>query len=150
MTPAASLGDEQIMAVAEEVFAAMVDCEPGLLVPLVGLAPLVEPVYAWVEVRSDTTRRIVLAAGAATAHELARALLRLGDHQDVTEEDLVDAFGEVANVVGGNLKSLAPTDGVLSLPLVGREAPPVRAAAKLDEVVVAWRGQPLAITVWQM
>ena len=149
MTAVASLGAEHVVAVAEEVFAAMVDCESGLLVALESSCPLMDPVYAWVEVRSDDPRRIVLAIGAAAADDLARALLRLADGAPVCAEDIVDAIGEVANVVGGNLKSLVPAESTLTLPRVQRDAPP-RGRHKLDEVALAWRGQPLVITVWQL
>ena len=148
MRPTASPGAGQLVAVAEEVFAAMVDDGPGQLVPLDGPADLVEPVYAWVDVRADAPRRVVLATGVATAADLTRALLGLEPGEPVTEDDLRDAFGEIANVVGGSLASRTAAGGVLTLPLVRRQAPTAGETPPVDEVAVAWRGQPLGITVW--
>ena len=48
--------------------------------------------------------------------ELTRTLL--GDHAPelLEHEDVVDAFGEIANVVGGNVKAVLPGPSVLGLP----------------------------------
>ncbi|WNB85218.1 chemotaxis protein CheX [Cellulomonas sp. ATA003] len=140
----------QIEAIAEDVFAAMIDGEPGHLVPLPDVAPLTEPVYAWVDMHADVAGRALLATDVATAHDLARALLAMGADEPVGEEDLVDAFGEVANVVGGNLKALLPVQGTLTLPQVDRERPALDGATQVDAVALLWRGRPLDITVWQI
>ncbi|WP_298462496.1 chemotaxis protein CheX [uncultured Cellulomonas sp.] len=142
--------DTQISAIAEEVFAAMIDGEPGHLVALPDGAPLTDPVYAWVDMHAGVTGRALLATDVATAHDLARALLQMGADEPVGEADLVDAFGEVANVVGGNLKALLPVQGTLTLPQVGRERPDLSGATQVDAVALMWRGQPLDITVWQI
>lgn len=140
----------QISAIAEEVFAAMIDGEPGHLVPLPDGAPLAEPVYAWVDMHADVSGRALLATDVATAHDLARALLQMGADEPVGEEDLVDAFGEVANVVGGNLKALLPVQGTLTLPQVDRVRPDLDGATRVDAVALSWRGRPVDITVWQI
>jgi chemotaxis protein CheX len=70
--------------------------------------------------------------------------------EPVGDEDLHDAFGEVANVVGGNLKALLPVQGTLTLPQVGRTAPRLEGATQVDRVPLAWRGQPFDISVWQI
>jgi len=140
----------QIEAIAEEVFAAMVDGEPGHLVPLPAPAELTDPLYAWVDMHADVSGRALIATDVTTAHALARALLGMPDDEPVGEADLVDAFGEVANVVGGNLKALLPVQGTLTLPRVGRPVPALAGATKVDEVALSWRGLPLDITVWQI
>jgi chemotaxis protein CheX len=139
----------QISAVAEDVFAALVDGEPGHL-SLDAPAELVDPLYAWVDLHADASGRVLLAADAGTAHELARALLRLDAGEPVQDEDLVDAFGEVANVVGGNLKALLPVQGTLTLPQVGRAVSLPEGATVVERVPLAWRGQPLDISVWRI
>ena len=63
------------------------------------------------------------------------------------EEDVADAFGEIANVVGGNVKAAAARPvRSLSLPDVG-DAPAVRNPADICRVDVLWRGEPLSISV---
>ncbi|MCA9033622.1 MAG: chemotaxis protein CheX [Planctomycetaceae bacterium] len=48
------------------------------------------------------------------------------DESDLTEADILDAVGEIVNMVGGNLKGIVEVDSSLSLPCVGQatgEAP---------------------------
>jgi chemotaxis protein CheX len=92
------------------------------------------------------TGTVVLTTGRETAAGLTRALL--GEHApaELEDEDIVDAFGEIANVVGGNVKAALPGPSALSLPDVG-DAPAVRNPADLCRVDVLWRGEPLSISV---
>jgi hypothetical protein len=141
----------QITTIAEEVFAAMVDGEPGLLLPWVGEAPvLTDPLHAWIEIHGAFAGRTLLSTEAATADDLARALLGMGADDPVSEDDLVDAFGEVVNVVGGNLKALLPVQEKLTMPRVGRTAPETHGATRIDGVLLSWRGRPLDVSVWQI
>jgi hypothetical protein len=66
----------------------------------------------------------------------------------VSEDDLVDAFGEVVNVVGGNVKSLLPLQGTLGLPQVATSAPVVPDGVLVQELLLSWRGRPLVVAVW--
>jgi chemotaxis protein CheX len=150
MSALAAVDALQIQVIAEDVFAAMIDGEPGCLVPLLEPVELTDPVYAWVDMHADVIGRALLAADLATAHDLARALLQMPADEPVEVEDLVDAFGEVANVVGGNLKALLPVQGTLTLPQVARSAPSPVGATVVDRVPLAWRGQPFDISVWQI
>ena len=64
----------------------------------------------------------------------------------VDDEDVADALGELANVLGGNIKSVLPGPSALGLPQIGT-AP---ATGRLDDVRRVdgqWRGQSLTITV---
>ena len=140
---------DQVFEIAQEVFAAMVDGDVGLLQPWQGAPPVIEhPLVAWVDVFGEWGGRAALTTATATAHDLARILLELGDDEEVTEADLVDAFGEVANVVGGNVKSLLPTHSTLGLPHVAQAAPHVPGSVVVQELPLAWRGRPLVVTVW--
>jgi chemotaxis protein CheX len=62
--------------------------------------------------------------GAVTVHcsaELAKALtaaMFMVDPQDTTPEEISDALGELANMVGGNVKALLPEPCRISLPTV--------------------------------
>ena len=62
------------------------------------------------------------------------------------DEDVEDALGELANVVGGNVKAVLPGPSVLGLPEVGT-APEPGLPADICRVDVLWRGQSLTITV---
>lgn len=62
--------------------------------------------------------------GAVTVHcseELAKVLtaaMFLVDREDTTPEEVADALGELANMVGGNVKALLPEPCRISLPAV--------------------------------
>lgn len=140
---------DQVFLIAQEVFASMVDGDPGLLQPWDGSQPeFEEPIVAWVDLTGDWSGRAELCTATSTAHDLARALLAMDPDEVVTDMDLVDAFGEVANVVGGNVKSLLPTQGKLGLPQVAAAAPVVAGAVVMQELRLAWRGMPIVVTVW--
>ncbi|NUU16981.1 chemotaxis protein CheX [Cellulomonas humilata] len=140
---------DQVLAIAQEVFAAMVDGDEGLLQPWPGELPVIEDaVVAWVDLHGPWPGRAELRTSGATANDLTRALLSLPDGEVVTSLDLVDAFGEVANVVGGNVKSLLPLQGSLGLPQVAPSAPAVPGARLVQELPLSWRGRPLVVAVW--
>jgi chemotaxis protein CheX len=69
----------------------------------------------------------------------------------VTDADLLDAAGELVNVVGGNVKTLLPQPSLLSLPLTSRSGqvryPGTQQICALHAV---WRGEPIGITVLQV
>ncbi|WP_028047245.1 chemotaxis protein CheX [Cellulomonas sp. URHE0023] len=141
----------QIFMIAQEVFAAMVDGDAGLLQPWDGDLPaLDQAVSSWVDIHGDWLGRAVLTTEKSTADDLARALLDMGADEEVTEPDLVDAFGEIANVIGGNVKSLLPTQGSLGLPTVASVAPLLGGAVVIQELRLAWRGRPLLVAVWEI
>ncbi len=68
----------------------------------------------------------------------------------LTDDDVRDAWGELVNVVGGNLKALLPSPSQLSLPEVG-EASTWGAAepgtVSLNEVTFACLGERLRLTL---
>jgi chemotaxis protein CheX len=103
-------------------------------------------VSSWVDVVGPWTGSVVLSTGAQTAAELTRALLGSYAPELLEHEDVADAFGEIANVVGGNVKAALPGPSALSLPEVGNP-PAVRNPADVVRIDVQWRGQPVSISV---
>ncbi|WP_066585270.1 chemotaxis protein CheX [Cellulomonas timonensis] len=137
----------QVQSIAEQVFSAMIDDDPSALVLWAGVFPaLDDPLEAWVDLTGPWTGRVALTTERATAHDLSRALLGMSPDEPVDDGDVVDAFGEVANVVGGNVKTLLTEVGRLGLPQVAPSAPPM-AGNVLHELRMAWRGRPLNIVV---
>lgn len=138
-----------VFAIAESVFSAMIDGDEGLLLPWEGELPAIgDPLIAWVDLLGDWRGRAALTTTVATAHALARALLQMGEDEEVEQVDLVDAFGEIANVVGGNVKALLPTQGTLGLPQVATELPATDQHTLVQELRLSWRGQPIMVDVW--
>jgi chemotaxis protein CheX len=94
---------------------------------------------------------IVLTCSAETARHAAAALLMM-EVAEVAGSDVVDAMGELANIIGGNLKSTLPALCSISLPHVVSGADAVVAwpsAECVCEFVASWLDQPISISVWQ-
>jgi chemotaxis protein CheX len=141
---------ETVFAIAEEVFTAMIDPEPGALQQAFEPAePPEDATWAWVDVHGEHPGRVMLGTDHDTAMMLTRALLAVPDDEAVSEADFVDAVGEIANVVGGNVKALVPDPGPLTLPQVAA-APPADGATLLHDAQLVWRGRALAITLWSL
>jgi len=83
-----------------------------------------------------------------SAHALARGMLGLDEGEEPNRTDLGDAVGELANIVGGNVKSLMPGHHDLSLPVVANTL--LEGATELLPQIVldlAWRGEPVRVRV---
>ncbi len=133
-----------VQSIAEDAWIALVG-EDELLVPLPGELPD-DVLSSWVDVVGPWTGTVVLTTGRETAAALCRALLADSAPEVLEHEDIADAFGEIANVVGGNVKAALPGPSTLGLPQVG-EAPGVRNPEDVCRLEVLWRGQPLVVSV---
>jgi chemotaxis protein CheX len=137
--------DEAIVqSIAEEAWIALVG-EDEMLLPLPGEMPA-DQISSWVDVVGPWTGSVVLTTGRQTAAELTRTLLGESAPELLEHEDVADAFGEIANVVGGNVKAALPGPSALGLPEVG-EGPAVRNPEDVVRIDVLWRGEPLSISV---
>jgi hypothetical protein len=137
------IDEATVLAIAEEAWLALVG-EDEVLVPI-PCEPPTDPLSAWVDVVGPWTGSVVLTTGRQTAADLCRALLGDSAPELLEYEDVADAFGEIANVVGGNIKAALPGPSGLSLPEVGN-APAVRNPVDVCRIDVMWRGQPLSIS----
>lgn len=143
-TITALIDEATVEAIAGEAWIALVG-EDELLVPVPGDLPA-DTLSAWVDVVGPWTGSVVLTTGRQTAADLTRALLREAAPELLDHEDVTDAFGEIANVVGGNVKAALPGPSTLGLPQVGA-APAVRNPEDVCQLGVLWRGQPLVVSV---
>lgn len=111
-------------------------------------ASIAEPLCANISITvgESKTATLSIVAEAALARHFADQLLQLGD--DLEVEDIDDAFGELANVVGGNVKGLID-DGsaALSLPAVSRGSVP--AADGIVTISCGFRVEGMPMT-WQL
>ena len=138
------IDEATVESIAQDARIALVG-EEEVLVPLPG-EPITDPLSSWVDVVGPWTGSVVLTTGRETAADLTRALLGEAAPAELEDEDVIDAFGEIANVVGGNVKAALPGPSALSLPDVGT-APAVRNPADVCRVDVLWRGRPVSISV---
>lgn len=142
---------EAVEAIASDVFATMIDGEPGHVSPwFEGEPKFNDPRYTWVEVRGGDVTRVLLVTEKETGERVTRALLALPEDAEVSDADLVDAAGELVNVVGGNVKSLVVDGGALTLPAVAHEPPDTAGAAQIFETVMSWRGAPVSVSLWTL
>ena len=138
------IDEATVQGIAEEAWSALVGDEE-FLVPLPGGLPE-DAISSWVEIVGPWNGAVVLTTGRSTAEELSRCLLAEHAPPVLEDEDVEDALGELANVVGGNVKAVLPGPSVLGLPEVGT-APEPGHPADICRVDVLWRGQSLTITV---
>jgi hypothetical protein len=133
-----------VQSIADEVWPSLVgDGEAFVPVPV---PPPADVVSAWVDIVGPWTGSVVLSCAPATATALAESVLMTRPPTVVDDEDVADALGELANVLGGNIKSVLPGESRLGLPRIGT-APP---RGRLDDVrslAGQWRGDFLTITV---
>jgi chemotaxis protein CheX len=140
----ALIDEATVQGIAEEAWLALVG-DDEFLVPMPGGAPD-DALSSWVEIVGPWNGAVVLTCGRATAEELSRSLLAQHAPPVLDLEDIEDALGELANVVGGNVKAVLPGPSVLGLPEVGT-APVASSPADTCRVDLLWRGQSLTITV---
>ena len=138
------IDEETVQSIAQEAWSALIG-DDEFLVPLPGGLPD-DAVSSWVEIVGPWTGAVVLTCGRSTAEELSRCLLAEHAPPVLDAEDIQDALGELANVVGGNVKAVLPGPSVLGLPEVGT-APAAGAPADTCRVDLLWRGQSLTISV---
>jgi chemotaxis protein CheX len=102
-------------------------------------------VTAYVDIRGGWAGRVLVATTTEGALALAASMLDVPESV-VAESDLADAIGELANIVGGSVKSCVDAQASLSLPNVSRYAPGVAGPDAL-EVLATWNRHPLCIRV---
>jgi chemotaxis protein CheX len=106
-------------------------------------------VHAAIAVTGGWSGHVTLDVSRAGAGVLARRMLMA---DEVSEEDVVDAIGELVNVLGGNVKGLLLEESALGLPEVHTD-PPVqpgtpRAGTEVCHAELVWAGHPVDVRVW--
>ena len=90
-------------------------------------------------------RRVVARCSPALGREIAGSLLDV-DPALTTDADVKDALGEIANILGGNVKGLLSSGSPLSSPRVGKEGA-APAGAVLAEARFTCGSEPLQVEV---
>jgi chemotaxis protein CheX len=94
---------------------------------------------------------VVVSMSEPAAHAVAAAMLAL-ELDDVTDADVLDAAGELVNVVGGQVKSFLPQPCQLSLPMTSRAGRKIRfpGTRPVCNVTTELRGEPITVSVRQV
>ena len=108
---------EQIQQMVEDVFTTMLDLE---ILAENDREILPEPgsLQASVRIQGSVDCEIITITSLRLAEDIACAMFDT-DVDDVTGDEARDAIGEVANIIGGNIKGLVNTPCDLTIPVVG-------------------------------
>ncbi len=109
-----------IEEIASQLWASLVPAE-GVLVPsayaVERLRRAGEPITAAVSITGSCDGTVELCCPRSLARSIAASMFCVAE-SDLDEASITDAVGELANIVGGNVKSLLPPPTALSIPVV--------------------------------
>jgi chemotaxis protein CheX len=151
MSVEVEVSENDLAEMVEQVWESYLDPE--------GISPLIptydenqpSEVHSSVSITGSWSGHVVYASSRAAAQRAAAAFLAM-EIDEVSEEDISDTLGELANIVGGNVKAMLPSGAQLSLPQVVL-APEASArypnAQRISGVYGIWEGEPVSISMWQ-
>lgn len=151
MSVEAAVNADDLAEMVEQVWVSYLDPE--------GINPLIptdfeeqpSDVHSSVSITGSWTGRIVYASSTVAAERAAAAFLAIGV-DEVSPEDVADVLGELANIVGGNVKAMLPPGASLSLPRVVFAPYPAAGfpgEKRITGLYGLWKGEPVAISMWQ-
>jgi chemotaxis protein CheX len=143
--------EADLAEMVEQVWVSYLD--PEGLSPLIANGDDAQPsdVHSSVSITGSWTGHVVYASSTVAAKRAAAAFLAV-EPDDVSPEDLSDVLGELANIVGGNVKAMLPAGAQLSLPqvvLAPESATKYPSAERVSGLYGLWDGEPVSISMWQ-
>ena len=108
-------------------------------------------VHSSVSISGSWSGHVVYACSTVAARRAAAAFLAMGA-DEVSEEDMSDVLGELANIIGGNVKAMLPPGAFLSLPqVVMAPATATRYpnAERISGLYGTWEEEPVSVSMWQ-
>ena len=151
MSDAVLPADAELQEIVDEVWTSYLD--PEGLHPLLPADPAKakSDAIAAVSITGSWHGHVTFACTDKAARNAAAAFLAM-DPAEVSDADIADVLGELANIVGGNVKSMLPNGCFLSLPHVvmseGGHAhwPGVERVAALSGT---WQGESVTVSMWR-
>jgi chemotaxis protein CheX len=136
----------------EQVWSSYLD--PEGVDPLIPMedGDLHSEVHSSVSITGSWQGAVVYASSTSAARQAAAAFLAM-EPDEVSAEDLSDVLGELANIVGGNVKAMLPPGCLLSLPqvvLAPDSATRYPSAVQVSGLHGIWKGEPVSVTMWQV
>ncbi|MBB2945843.1 chemotaxis protein CheX [Actinoplanes lutulentus] len=150
MSVEVEVNETDLAEMVEQVWESYLDPE--------GVSPLIQTydenqpseVHSSVSITGSWSGHVVFASSRVAAQRAAAAFLAM-EAEEVSEEDISDTLGELANIVGGNVKAMLPSGAQLSLPQV-MLAPETSTrypnATRISGVYGIWEGEPVSISMW--
>jgi len=135
----------------EQVWVSYLD--PEGISPLITTGDENQPteVHSSVSITGSWHGHLVYASSTQAAKRAAAAFLAM-EPEEVGQEDISDVLGELANIVGGNVKAMLPAGCFLSLPTVvmaPQTASYFPAAERISGLYGVWDGESVSISMWQ-
>ena len=151
MSVEVEVDESDLAEMVEQVWESYLDPE--------GISPLIptydenqpSEVHSSVSITGSWTGHVVYASSRAAAQRAAAAFLAM-EMDEVSEEDISDTLGELANIVGGNVKAMLPPGAHLSLPqvmLAPEATSRYPSTERISGVYGMWEGEPVSISMWQ-
>jgi chemotaxis protein CheX len=136
------LEDHDFAAMVGEIWSSILMPEP---VEEHDIVPVGEVLAGYVDISGGWHGRVVVETTNEGAVAIAASMFDL-TASDLAHADLVDAVGELANIVGGSVKSCIDGHAALSLPAV-ETARAEDGQGSLLSSVSSWQGHPLRVSV---
>ncbi|MCA9058699.1 MAG: chemotaxis protein CheX [Planctomycetaceae bacterium] len=106
-----------------------------------------ERIVAAIRITGALDKQVVVEAPSQAAISIAETMFACSA-DELTEEEILDAVGEVVNMIGGNVKGMFEGDSKLSLPDVSEDNGPLNPPAGSEQAVTLVSGQPVLVW-WQ-
>jgi chemotaxis protein CheX len=145
------VNENDLAEMVEQVWVSYLD--PEGVSPLTPTGDEKQPseVHSSVSISGSWTGHVVYASSTVAARKAAAAFLAM-EADEVSPEDVSDVLGELANIVGGNVKAMLPTGCFLSLPqvvLAPESATKYPNAERISGLYGVWEGEPVSVSMWQ-
>ena len=151
MSVEVQVNQDDLAEMVEQVWLSYLDPE--------GVSPLIptydenqpSEVHSSVSISGTWSGHVVYSCSEVAARRATAAFLAM-EADEVSEEDMSDVLGELANIVGGNVKAMLPPGCLLSLPQVVMapdSATKYPNASRIGGMYGLWEGEPVNITMWQ-
>jgi chemotaxis protein CheX len=151
MSVEVEVNENDLAEMVEQVWMSYLD--PEGINPLIPTYDENQPseVHSSVSITGSWTGHVVYASSMTAAQRAAAAFLAM-EAAEVSSEDLSDVLGELANIVGGNVKAMLPPGCFLSLPqvmLVPESTTRYPNAERISGIYGLWEGEPVNVSMWR-
>ncbi|GGK17986.1 hypothetical protein GCM10010124_08160 [Pilimelia terevasa] len=142
--------DIDLKEIVDQVWESYLDPDGTAPLVLTGTVPEKFDATGSISITGPWHGHVVVATSLGAATGAAAAFLAM-EPDEVSEEDVADALGELVNIIGGNVKSMLPPGCLLALPHVVVATGAVSrwpGATRICELCGQWRGEPVCISLW--
>ncbi len=137
------IGPDQILEIADALWQGMFPEHEAPQPDPVGSAT---EVAAEVEIQGAWNGAVRFSCSRGASRLLAAAMFA-ASADEVSQGDVDDAIGELANIFGGAIKAIVPEPATLSLPRAVALDGPHGGSSEATELHLCWCGEPVAIAV---